>query len=347
MLPIGCKLYVAVIPDASYPEKEVGWWSKRDDAYVGGTAFINGKPVDGDRYVKLSYLTEPELMQGEWIWQPENVSTPHTCYFRKAFDLAAGQQAVKAQVKITADNRYKLFVNGVLVGQGEDWSRPGTHHVTQALRSGRNVMAVEGGGDGGLDAMLCDLRIDLANGEGLRIISDGSWLSSETATEGWSATEYNDAQWKKVRVFGPAAMAPWNLSQAKMPYRHATIRSTTLQLIGSGDKFNWTAPSEGHWRIYSFKKSVGGDVNVLDERLPSAFIEIAHKPYADRFGDRMGRSIPGVFCDTEGNYGNGNGLAWSDSLAPRYLANTGRDLRLWMPLMLDDDVEGIQCPGPL
>ena len=292
---------------------------------------------------KLSYLTEPDVMQGEWIWQPENVSTPHTCYFRKAFDLTAGPQAVKAQVKITADNRYKLFVNGVLVGQGDDWSRPGTHHVTQALRSGRNVMAVEGGGDGGLDAMLCDLRIDLANGEGLRITSDGSWLSSETATEGWSATEFNDAQWKTVRVFGPAAMAPWNLSQAKMPYRHATIRSATLQLIGSGDKFIWTAPSEGHWRIYSFTKSVGGDVNVLDERLPSAFIEIAHKPYADRFGDRMGRSIPGVFCDTEGNYGNGNGLAWSDSLAPRYLANTGRDLRLWIPLMLDDDAEGVSA----
>ena len=84
-------------------------------------------------------------------------------------------------------------------------------------------------------------------------------------------------------------------------------------------------------------------MNVLDERLPAAFIEIAHQPYADRFGDRMGRSIPGVFCDTEGNYGNGNGLAWSDSLAPRYLANTGRDLRLWMPLMLDDDDEGVSA----
>ncbi len=84
---------------------------------------------------KLSYLTEPDVMQGEWIWQPENVSTPHTCYFRKAFDLTAVPQAVKAQVKITADNRYKLFVNGVLVGQGDDWSRPGTYPVTQALRS--------------------------------------------------------------------------------------------------------------------------------------------------------------------------------------------------------------------
>jgi hypothetical protein len=53
----------------------------------------------------------------------------------------------------------------------------------------------------------------------------------------------------------------------------------------------------------------GGDVNVLDKRLASAFIELSHQPYDDYFKERMGKSITGVFCDTEGGYGNGNGLA--------------------------------------
>jgi hypothetical protein len=193
-LPVGSKLYVAMIPDPGLPEKELGWWSHANDAYVGGEAFLNGKPVAGDRHIRLSYLLKPES------------------------------------------------------------------------------------------------------------------------------------------------------AQARLPYQPATIRSATLRLIGSGDKFSWTAPSEGGWwRVYSFKMSVGGDVNVLDTRLAAAFVDIAHKPYLEHFGRRMGKSIPGVFCDTEGGYGSGNGLAWSESLAPRYLANTGRDVRLWMPLLLDQDVEGISA----
>jgi len=126
-------------------------------------------------------------------------------------------------------------------------------------------------------------------------------------------------------------------------WRRATIRSATLRQIGSGAGFKWTAPAEGHWRIYTFRKVVGGDVNCLDNRLAEAYIAIAHKPYMDRYGDRNGKAIPGVFCDTEGNYGNGGGLAWSDCLAPRYFTNTTRDIRLWMPLMLDQDVEGISA----
>ena len=145
-------------------------------------------------------------------------------------------------------------------------------------------------------------------------------------------------------MLGRADAAPWCLAEARPPYRPATIRSATLRLVGSGKNFRWIAPGKGEWwRIYSFKKITGGDVNVLDERLASAFVDIAHKPYVERFGKQMGKTIPGVFCDTEGGYGNGNGLAWSDHLAPRYLANTGRDIRRWMPLMLDTDVEGISA----
>lgn len=132
-------------------------------------------------------------------------------------------------------------------------------------------------------------------------------------------------------------------SELSRIYHPVAIRSATLRVIGSGEKFNWNSPTNGCWRVYTFKKSVGGDVNCLDERLAAAFIKISHQTYADHFGARMGKSIPGVFCDTEGNYGNGNGLAWSESLTPRYLANTRRDIRLWMPLMLDDDTEGLSA----
>ena len=124
----------------------------------------------------------------------------------------------------------------------------------------------------------------------------------------------------------------------------ATIRSKSIQLIGSGDAFVWKAPQEGAWRVYAFQKYFqsgidGGAVNAIDERLAKAFIEIALEPYAKRMGDKLGKSIPGVFRDHEGDYGRK--LAWSDSLDKSFKQRHGQDIRLALPLMINKDVEGL------
>jgi len=122
------------------------------------------------------------------------------------------------------------------------------------------------------------------------------------------------------------------------------IRSKSLRLIGGGDAFVWKAPPDGSWRVYTFHKYSqsgvdGGGVNAIDERLAKAFIEIALEPYAKRMGDKLGKSIPGVFRDHEGDYGRK--LAWSDSLDSRFKQRHGQDIRLALPLMLNKDVEGL------
>lgn len=285
----------------------------------------------------------PKAMQGQWIWKSDAADTARQFYLRKAFDLSAGQTVTKAVLRIAVDNTYKLFINGAAVGAGDDWTKVGTYDVAALLRPGRNVIAVEGGGDGGLDALLCDLETDLDDGQHVSVLSDGDWVISKNADAGWPQPEFKDAEWKKVRVLGPADMPPWNLAETKVTYQKATVRSATLRLIGSGEAFSWTAPAGGNWRVYTFNMVLGADVNVLDRRLAKAFIAIAHQPYADRLGARFGKSMPGVFCDTEGGYGNGNGIPWSDDLARRYQTNTSRDLRLWTPLLFDDDAEGVSA----
>ncbi len=335
-LPVGTVLYVGIIPGEGLTRDELGWWSKPAEAYAGGRAYTDGKPVDGARYLRMAYLSRPDLMQGQWIWHPQTVQAANTRYFRKSFDLPAS--ALHARIRVTADNRYALFLNGSRVGEGTDWSKPGTYDVATLLVPGQNVVAVEGGGEGGLDALLLDLEVGLPAGQTIAVRSDKTWRTTSEREEGWLAPRFDDTGWALAKEFGPAGGAPWNLAAARGPYRNAVVLSDTLRLIGEGDSFSWTAPAHERWRVYTFRKSVGGDVNCIDDRLAAAFIDIAHKPYADRFGPQMGRTIPGVFCDTEGSYGGG--LAWSDSLPPRYLANTGRDLRLWMPLMLDTDREG-------
>src|SRR5438552_7700742 len=87
----------------------------------------------------------------EWIWeqiplgshrgpQVKNLFT----YFRRTFDLSEGVD--KALVQISADSRYKLYVNGHYVGRGPArcdpiWQYYDEYDVAHILRPGKNVVA--------------------------------------------------------------------------------------------------------------------------------------------------------------------------------------------------------------
>lgn len=125
----------------------------------------------------------------------------------------------------------------------------------------------------------------------------------------------------------------------------ATIRSETLQRIDADGR--WTAPEDGDRRIYAFSKATHEETfddevqtmpSYVDEDLADAFIDVALEPYDERFGDRLGGSLPGDFIDNEGTYGKL--LTWSESLRERYEDDTDGDLRREMPLMVDEDSEG-------
>ena len=127
------------------------------------------------------------------------------------------------------------------------------------------------------------------------------------------------------------------------PHRPAVINADSLKIIGKGKPFTWNAPKGSKWRIYSFTKyfhpgADGGRLNYLDERASDAFIELAHEPYEKRFANQMGKSMPGVFVDNEGDYGYK--LAWSDNLDRLYKRKWDTDIRLTLPLMFDKDIQG-------
>ncbi len=131
----------------------------------------------------------------------------------------------------------------------------------------------------------------------------------------------------------------------EMPIPHipATISSESLQLISTSEPVVWTAPKNTDWRIYIFKKYFhpgcdGGRLNYLDSRLADEFLKQAHEPYFNNVGDFFGNTISGVFIDHEGDYGYK--MAWSDDLARHYKKTNKRDIRLWMPLLIDQDIEG-------
>ncbi|HEY3330613.1 MAG TPA: glycosyl hydrolase [Capsulimonadaceae bacterium] len=121
------------------------------------------------------------------------------------------------------------------------------------------------------------------------------------------------------------------------------ISSATLQIVEGDEGGRWTSPA-GEWRVYKFTKywmfePAGIEVNFLDKRVGDAWIAVEHEKYAARVGEFMGTTMPGAFIDLEGDYGTK--LAWSDDLAAEYATRNARDIRLWLPLLVDEDVEGL------
>ena len=85
-------------------------------------------------------------LQGDWIWTPEELPRLNQyLFFRKTFTLEASPDS--AFCSITAERFYKLWINGVWVGEGPALSHPDEksydlHDLTDSLSPGTNVLAV-------------------------------------------------------------------------------------------------------------------------------------------------------------------------------------------------------------
>jgi hypothetical protein len=241
---------------------------------------------------------------------------------------------------------------------------PGYAHARKSMVKTPDLPDAEWLGDKGFEAFGAALR-EAEKGRGYLGYCDEYWWPSFQANGRVLASnpelKAQSLNWEAIDVAGgtevrvPASFfavaaereGPLPSAAAKSDTaKHvpAVIRSRTLRVIGSGAPFAWTAPPGGSWRIYAFNLyhhagADGSKVNYIDSRLAPAFIAEALEPYARRLGDKLGRSIPGDFIDNEGDYGWG--LAWSDTLDARYRERYGRDIRLWLPLSVDRDSEGL------
>jgi hypothetical protein len=89
---------------------------------------------------------EVKKWDAKWIWcEGEPVPQNFYLYCRKSFTLQG--DVAQAGVEVTADSRYKLFVNGRFVGRGparcdQRWQYYDTYDLRKFLARGENVVSV-------------------------------------------------------------------------------------------------------------------------------------------------------------------------------------------------------------
>lgn len=156
----------------------------------------------------------------KWIWysrepMPASIDFPGgAAYFRGAFELPAGTRVDGADLAITADNLWRIHVNGTAVGacdnNPDSWSRARRFDLTGILRAGRNVIAVEAVNTvPGPAGLLVRAEVRLAGGETVLWTTGEVWKCSDAEREGWKAPEFDDSAWQAAHVVGGYGMAPW------------------------------------------------------------------------------------------------------------------------------------------
>lgn len=156
-----------------------------------------------------------------WIWAPgdhalSGVPAGQVRFFRRTFGLEA--LPVRAEVKITADDRYTLFVNGREIGSDENWYLAETYDVQAHLRVGRNVIAVQAeNNQAGPAGLRVQVMVQTGTGEPRRFDSDRTWRASSEAGAGWTEADYDDSGWATAEELAPPFGGPWGGGTNELP----------------------------------------------------------------------------------------------------------------------------------
>ncbi len=200
----------------------------------------------------------------------------HEAYlcFRSPRGWSLKRKPASAELFITADSRYKLWVNGRFVARGPARCWPHAQSVDRLdlapyLVAGANTLAVQvyqpgyshfayvhRANAGLLAHLICD--------EETVLVSDAAWRSQRDPTynalvprlsiyqagvedrdlrlaDGWMAADYDDSTWAPARITAAVGAAPWtNLEPRKLPLLIERDLSLSLVAVRRG---RWTSVS--------------------------------------------------------------------------------------------------------
>ena len=195
-----------------------------------------GTPNAGHRFGKGRVIwnegfrtPQPELGQGspfqraKWIWHAEGnpaiAAPPGKRFFRRLLVLDRQHEIASAQMAMTADNTFELWVNGERAGAGEDANSVFRMDVARWLKPGTNLITVAGFNAhdyANPAALIGALNLQFRDGAALEVVTDDHWESTVSPPATWR-TEASPADWAKAMEVGPLGLEPFPLPEQSRP----------------------------------------------------------------------------------------------------------------------------------
>jgi alpha-L-rhamnosidase len=162
-------------------------------------------PDDGDA------LT---LDGASWIWTPEASSPPpaEDRAFRTTSTAPAGKTATRAEILITADDSFRLWVNGRELGSssGADNEWQQSRRFETALEPDRNVFAVRTtNGPGSPAGLIAKVRVRYADGTSSTFATGTDWKASKSFPADFWQPAFDDSGWGAAAQLATYGGGPW------------------------------------------------------------------------------------------------------------------------------------------
>ncbi len=146
--------------------------------------------------------------EAHWIWASPT-SGHQVVLARRVLTLT--RIPAQAQIAITADDSFALFVNGHLVdqsdGKEQGWKVVHRLSVSKYLTPGPNAVAIRAVDDGGAAGILAQIETD--GKPRLQTGADWKVLKSENEPAGWNTAGFDDAAWPHATVEAALGEGPW------------------------------------------------------------------------------------------------------------------------------------------
>ncbi|KJA17728.1 carbohydrate-binding module family 67 protein [Hypholoma sublateritium FD-334 SS-4] len=165
----------------------------------------------------------------QWIWVPGRAADgitypPGNVSLRRDYYPPDGKTPLSAEILITADNAYTLWVNGEEIGAQANFHQAFRYCVP--LESGCNVFAVEGqnapsdgpSNVGNAAGVISAIEIRYTDGFTETVVTDAEWHAISGSVSGFEQVAFDDSAWVAAFVEGSInTTAPWNTIGVSIP----------------------------------------------------------------------------------------------------------------------------------
>lgn len=151
----------------------------------------------------------------KWIWTPASTGGVYpvgNATFRRDYFPPDGKTPLSANILVTTDNAYTLFVNGQKIGTGTDFRQ--AQRFCVPLVPSCNVFAIEGQNTATVPnpaGALAVIQVRYTDGFTETIVTDTEWHGATGVPAGFEQVAFDDSNWPAAFDQGPwPTTAPWS-----------------------------------------------------------------------------------------------------------------------------------------
>lgn len=297
-------------------------------------------------YYAVAYAPAGETLSPNRIWHREIkfdrdvLPEPGKRYFRHTFSLA-DKEIIQAKALISVDHSYVLYLNGQQVATGTDWKKVDKVDVGKFLKSGKNIIALEGTNEGNIAnpaGVLFALKIDQK--DSLQTIvqsaNEKGWKSTDAdPSNDWTRLEFDDKQWKNAKDFGSKdwdMLLDFTFDDNVPPFARASLvrQHPFMKALGRPSRENVTTTRDDQATLLQAMELTNGSYfnHVLEEGATQWLKEyndngetIVETLYAKSLGRKPTSKERDIMLGALGNIPTKEGLQdlfWATLLSPEF-----------------------------